>query len=190
MARGRDITTGRRPRRGRGRRPISPLPIDSQAVRESSQLGGEAADTRATLAARFTAAQNNLGFGSGADNPYSATAENKRALAADQRANLNTAGNSLYSGATLNASRQARGRYDRNQKAIEAKASEAQGDYTRGAEQTAREEATGNLGIKEGAISRAAATEPPSLAVGGRRRGRGRPTVKPNNNRRRGRGMI
>jgi hypothetical protein len=168
------------------------LPFDAQAQREASMLGNEGADARATLASDYALAQNKFGFGTGTDNPYSEQAENRRVYAADRRGVLNTAGNSLYSGSTLNKVSEARGRYDRNQKAINEQIARAQSDYTGGVAKTARDEALGMAGIKGGAIERAAAAEPAPLAPGGgRRRGRGRRpqvgAVKPQTNRRRGR---
>lgn len=168
------------------------MPFDSRAQREASTLGNEAADTRASLGGEYARAQNTLGFGTGASNPYSEDAENKRVYAADRRGALNTAGNSLYSGSTLNKVSQARGRYDRAQKAIEDNIAQAQSDYASGISKTARDEALGLTGIKAGAIERAAATEPAPLAPGGRRgRTRGRRpvpgAVHPRNHRGRGR---
>lgn len=151
------------------------MPFDSQAQRESLELGNEAGDTRASLAAKFAAAQDRLGFGGGSANPYSDSAENKQDLTNTNRGIANTAGNSLYAGSTLNARSQARSQYDKNQKAIEGAYSEATDAYTGGLAQTGRDESLGGLAIKEGAIGRAAATEPAPLAVG---RGRGRAASK------------
>jgi hypothetical protein len=151
------------------------MPFDSQAQRESSQLGSESADSRAALAAGYARAQSQLGFGTGTDNPYSATAENKTALTNNQRGIGTTAGNSLYSGSTLNAQSQARSSYDKTQAGIADEVAQAQSDYTGGTARTARDEALGQAGIKEGAIDRAAASDPALLGVGkGRAPGRGR----------------
>jgi hypothetical protein len=155
------------------------MPWDSKAQRESGELGNEAADTRASLAAKYAAAQSELGFGSGAGNPYSRSAENKTNLDNNQRGITNTAGNQLYAGSTLNKQSGARSEYDKNQKALEDSYAAAQAAYTRGVSQTARDESLGQNAIREGAINRAAASEPEPLAVGsGRRkgavRGRGR----------------
>lgn len=177
-------------RRGRGRGGRSPLPFDSRAARESAELGNEASDTRASLLEQYSRAQRELGFGSGSS-PYGATTLNREKLANQQRGIANTAGNSLYAGSTINARRQAVSDYDRRQKEIDDDIAEAQNAYTRGQAQTGRDEALGNTGIKEGAIERAAASEPQPLAPGRRRRGRGRAVGAPVNNRRnRGRGRV
>lgn len=167
-----------RARQGRGRLPGgagrgkgAAMPWDSQAQRESGELGNEAADTRASLAAQYAKAQSALGFGSGASNPYSASAENKTNLTNTQRGIGTAAGNSLYSGSTLNAQSQARSGYDKTQKGLEGEFSEAQNDYTGGVARTARDESLGRSAIREGAIGRAAASEPQPLGV---RSGRGR----------------
>jgi hypothetical protein len=165
------------------------MPFDARAARESAELGNEAADTRASLQGNYDQAQHQLGFGVGASDPYADTALNKQRLVSDQRGVANTAGNSLYAGSTLNAVRQASSRYDRRQKEIDQNIAEAQADYTRGEAQTARDEALGDAGIKEGSIERAAASEPQPLGVGNRRRGRGRPGAAPVRNRR-GRGRV
>jgi len=177
-ARARQRNRGRVAGRGKGGRgksglgPPAPMPWDSQAQRESGELGNEAADTRASLAAGYAKAQNELGFGSGASNPYSRSAENKTRLASNQRGITNTAGNQLYAGSTINKQSAARSSYDKNQKALEASYSEAQNAYTRGVAKTSRDESLGRSAIREGAIGRAAASEPEPLGVGsGRRRG-------------------
>lgn len=147
------------------------MPWDSQAQRESAELGNEGADTRASLASRFDRTQRDLGFGTGAGDPYSAAAENKTQLTNTQRGIMNTAGNQLYAGSTANAQSAARTSYDRTQKSLESSFADAQADFTRGTAQTTRDEQLGIAGIKEGAIGRAAASEPAPLGVG---RGRGR----------------
>jgi hypothetical protein len=157
--------------RGKGRGKAA-MPWDSQAQRESAELGANSSDARASIAANYAQAQNELGFGSGAANPYSATAENKKALTVDQRGIGTTAGNNLYAGSTLNAQSQARGAYDKTQTGIEDEISRAQGDYTGDLAKNARDESLGKTGIKEGALERAAATEPAPLGVGKRGRGR------------------
>jgi hypothetical protein len=151
----------------------SPAPFDSQAQRESGELGNEAADTRASLAAGYAAAQNELGFGSGASNPYSKSAENKTTLDNNARGITNTAGNQLYAGSTSNKQSAARSSYDENQKALEDSYSEAQNAYNRGVAKTGRDEALGEDTIREGAINRAAATEPAPLGVGSGARRKG-----------------
>jgi hypothetical protein len=186
MARGRYLNAAPRGRR-RGAKPRgrAPLPFDAQAQYESAKLGNEAGDTRAALASDYAKAQSDLGFGLGADNPYGAEAENRRRLTADRRGILNTAGNQLYSGSTANARSQAASRYDRREKAIQNEIGEAANAYTGGTAQVGREEQTGQLGIRAGAIERKAATPPQPLAVG-RARGRVR-TRRPRNPRGRGR---
>jgi hypothetical protein len=172
MARGRYMNATRRRGRRRNAAPRgrAPLPYDAQAQYESAKLGNEAGDTRASLASNYAKAQSDLGFGLGADNPYSSEAENRRRLAADQRGILNTAGNQLYSGATANARSQAASRYDQREKAIQEKIGEAANAYNAGTAQVGREEQTGRLGIGAGAIERKAATAPQPLAVSPRRR--------------------
>lgn len=191
MARGRGEGRRRsRGRGGRGRGRRAPMPFDSQAARESAELGNEGADTRASLLDQYSRAQHQLGFGEGASDPYADTGLNKQRLQSDQRGVANTAGNSLYAGSTINARREAASRYDRRQKEIDENVAEAQTDFARGETQTARDEAVGQTGIKEGAIERAAASEPQPLAP--RRRGRGRAGGRApvNNRRNRGRGRV
>lgn len=169
------------------------MPFDSRAARESAELGNEGADTRATIEGQYAQAQHQLGFGVGANDPYAATGLNKEKLANQQRGIANTAGNSLYAGSTVNARRQAVSGYDQRQKEIDENIAQAQTDFARGEAQTARDEALGNASIKEGAINRAAASEPKPLGVGGRRRqGRGRVGggAPVNNQRSRGRGRV
>lgn len=177
----------RPPARGRAGRGRAPMPWDSRAQRESAELGNEAGDVRATLLGRYNRAQSELGFGIGADDPYSAVAENRNRLEVDRRRILNTAGNQLYSGSTLSAQSAARADYDRRQKGIDSAIAEEQSAYNRGQAQTSRDEALGGTAIKEGAINRAVAAEPQPLAAG--RRGRGRINRGPvrRTNRRRGR---
>ncbi len=180
---GRGGAAGRPRRGGRGRGGLggpAPMPWDSTAQRESAALGNEAADTRVDLSAGFDRTQRDLGFGVGADSPYSQSAENKDALAVNQRGITNAAGGQLYSGSTLNAQSGARSEYDKTQKSLEDSYAEAQSAYARGQARTTRDEQLGQAGIKEGAIDRAAASEPEPLGVGGRgrrgaaRTGRGR----------------
>lgn len=170
---------GSRPGGGRGRLGgASPRPWDSQAQRESAVLGAESADARAGLAANYDRAQRELGFGAGANDPYSASAENKTDLANNQRGITNTAGNQLYAGSTANAQSAARSEYDKQQKGLEDQFAQAQSSYNQGTAQTARDEKLGMAGIKEGAIERRLATAPAPLGVGGSRgrlaQGRGR----------------
>jgi len=192
MPRGRGETRGKRGgrrRSGRGRGAPSPIPIDARGAREAAELGNASSDNRVTLAANYDRAQRKLGFGVGAGDPYSLEAENKEQLANRQRGIGTTAGNQLYSGATLNARSAARSTYDKNQKDLEDKEAEARTDYTTGSAQTTRDEQTGAAGIKGEAIERKIATEPAPRAVGSRK-GRGRPgqPPPPPTNRKKGRG--
>lgn len=177
---------GGRGRGGRGKLGKSPMPWDSQAQRESAELGNEGADARSSLAGAFDRAQRQLGFGVGADDPYSGTAQNRKQLATDQRGIGTTAGNQLYAGATANAQSQARSSYDQTQKGLEDEFAQAQTSYTGGVARTARDEQMGAAGIKEGALDRRAATTPAPLGVGGRGRGgRGRGAIREGQNVRR-----
>lgn len=189
MPRGRGQNRGKRGRRsGRGRGGPSPIPIDAKGAREAAELGNEGSDTRVGLAANYDRAQRQLGFGVGAGDPYTAEAENKDQLANRNRGIGTTAGNQLYSGATLNARSAARSTYDKNQKDLEEKEAQASTDYTTGMARVGRDEQTGATGIKQESIERRAATEPPPLAAG-KRRGRGRPGQQPQpTNRKKGRG--
>lgn len=159
--------------RGRGRGK-SPRPWDSQAQRESAELGAESADARSGLSADYDRAQRELGFGVGADDPYSATGQNREQLTRAARGITNTAGNNLYAGSTANAQSQARGEFDQQQKGLEDEFARAQSAYASGTARTTRDEQIGSAAIKEGAIERRAATEPQPLGVGAGRRGRGR----------------
>lgn len=185
QSRGRKAGRGRAAGGGKGRGrtglgPPAPMPWDSTAQRESAALGNEAADTRVGLAASYDRAQRELGFGVGADDPYSRSAENKTTLESNKRGITNTAGNQLYAGSTANKQSAARSSYDKVQKGLEDSFADAQASYARGQARTTRDEQLGNAAIKEGAIGRAAASEPEPLGVGsgGRRagvsRGRGR----------------
>lgn len=151
------------------------MPFDSIAQREEAQLGNESADTRASLAAKYAAAQSDLGFGSGASNPYSQSAENQTQLDNNQRGITNASGNQLYAGSTANAQSGARSEYDKNQKQIEDQFASEQANYNSGVAQTNRDEALGARGIREGAIERRASSKPAPLGVGGGRGPRGRP---------------
>jgi hypothetical protein len=126
------------------------------------------------LAANYNRAQSELGFGMGADNPYAASTLNRDQLSTNQRGIVNGSGRQLYAGSTLNKQSAARSQYDRNQKQIEDKIAEAQSGYASGTAQTARDEALGVQGIKEGAIERRAASKPAPLRVRGGRAPRGR----------------
>lgn len=154
---------------GRGRGGLggrSPMPWDSTAQREKAELGNQAADTRAALEEKYKRAQSELGFGSGADNPYSASAENKQQLGSNQRGITNASGSQLYAGSTVNAQSQARSAYDKTQKGLEDSYAEAQAAHTGGLAKTARDEQLGVAGIKEGALDRRAASTPKPLGVG------------------------
>lgn len=153
----------------------APMPWDSTAQREASRLGNEAADTRAGLGGEFSRVENELGFGSGADNPYSQAAALKQQHEANRRGITNTAGNQLYAGSTVNKQSAARSQYDTGEKRLEDSYAEAQAAYNRGLGRTARDESQGMLEIKEGAIGRALESDPEPLAVSsGRTKGRGR----------------
>lgn len=145
----------------------TPLPFDSQAERESAELGNEAADTRASLRSSFQQSQEESGLGEGASNPYSHAAQLARERDAAQR--LSGVGNRLYAGSTVNKLRYAAGHYDEGMKQLEAGQDRAQADYLRGTGQTNRDYQLGISKIKEGAINRALATEPAPLAPGRRR---------------------
>lgn len=170
---------------GRGRR--SGAPFDSRAQRELSELGNEAADRRAELGGQLSQAENNLGFGQGASNPYSQQSELTRQAEATRRGITNTAGNQLYAGSTANAQSTARSEADRGQKALEGEEAQAQAAYAGGIARTNRDYQQGALGAREGAIERAAATTPPRLGVGpgrGRAGGGARPINERQNVRR------
>ena len=163
--------------RGRGLGGPAPMPWDSQAQREAAELGNEAGDARASLGAEFNRTQQELGFGAGADSPYSQAAMLKEQRDIGQRTIMNTAGNQLYAGSTGNQQSANREQYDVGQKQLEDSFAAAQSDFTRQMGSTQRDEQLGLGGIKEGAIGRALASEPAPLAVGGRGavgRGRGR----------------
>lgn len=164
--------------RGRGRsRGRSPMPFDSTAAREAAALGNEGADARASLAGRLSSAENDLGFGAGASNPYSQTAELRSQADSQRRGITNGAGNQLYAGATANAQSSARSEYDKGQKQLEDQYAAEQADFASGMARTGRDEALGIRGIKEGAIERRLATEPKPLGVNGGRAARGRPSA-------------
>lgn len=148
------------------------MPFDSQAMRESTRLGNEGADTRVGLGARFEEVQQNLGFGAGAGNPYSEAAQLKAQYAANKRGITNTAGNQIYAGSTLNKQSAARSQFDTGQKRLEDTYARAQAAYDRGVARSQRDETLGRAQIKEGAIGRAVAAGPTPMAVP---RGRGRP---------------
>jgi len=156
----------RHPRQGGHRR--EPMPYDSTAEREGAELGNEAGDTRAQLTNQFVRAQEDLGFGAGATNPYSSAALLARERAASQRGNLNTAGNSLYAGSTLNAARETETRYDEGRKKLEASYDRARTDYEQGGQETERDYKLGLAKIKEGALNRALEREPAPVAPGRR----------------------
>lgn len=162
----------RRQQGGRGGAPSSPMPYDSTAEREGAELGNEAGDTRARLTTRFLRQQEDLGFGAGAANPYSSAALLVREREAAQRGSLQTAGNSLYAGSTLNASREIGQRYDEGRKKLEQSYDRARTDYEEGGQQTERDYRLGLAKIKEGALNRALEREPAPLAPG-RRAGSG-----------------
>jgi hypothetical protein len=170
---------------GRSRRPqprgkipgTSPLPWDSTAERNSGSLLRERNDAVTGGAADWQGQQEELGLGAGAGNPYSkmATLGNQRDIG--NRAVRNSAGNQLYAGSTVNASRGVASAYDRGRQSIEAAFARGQAAY----EQRKREAETGyesGLGeLQEGALNRAIAQTPQAAPLGRRKRrqrGRGR----------------
>lgn len=174
MARGR-LGSRRRPtRRGRGRNAPAAMPWDSQAERESAELGNEAGDTRASLAADYERFQREAGFGLGADNPYSAAATLKQQRDSNRRGTLNTAGNQIYAGSTINKLRGANRRYDVGYQKLQDQNAQAQAAYQRGLGRTQRDQQQGAAAIKEGALNRKVASEPQPLAAGPGRRSRRR----------------
>jgi hypothetical protein len=151
------------------------MPFDAQAQRESGELGLERSSALANLSTARQTEQEESGLGAGGSSPYSAAALLKRQRDNGQRGVLTTAGNQLYSGSTLNKSRAVGRNYDEGMKQLEAQDARAQAAYERGTAETNQAYQLGSGGIKEGAIKRAEATEPPPLAAGrGRGRGRGR----------------
>lgn len=154
------------------------MPWDSTAQREASGLGNQAADARVDLRANFNRAEQELGFGAGANNPYSQAAQLKEQHTANARGITNAAGNQLYAGSTANQQSAARQDFDAGQKQLEDTYAQAQGAYATGTARTDRDFSEGMGAIKEGAIGRALASEPEPLAVGGGQgRGRGRAGV-------------
>jgi hypothetical protein len=151
-------------RPGRLTKTVSPW--DSQAERESSEAGFERAATGANLTAARNAEEEQSGLGAGADNPYSDAAMLKRQREANSRGQLNTAGNSLYSGSTLNAQREISSAYDRSYNALTTKDALQAAAFQRGTDETNREYELGLDKIKEGALNRALESEPAPLAVG------------------------
>lgn len=171
------------------------MPWDSQAERESAELGNEAADTRTSLAADYERFQRESGFGLGEGDPYSEAAKLKEQRDNARRGTLNTAGNQIYAGSTVNRLRGANRQYDVDYKRLQDQFAQAQAAYGRGVGRTARDAQQGLSAIKEGAIDRRAASEPQPLAAGsglrGRRRGAGRPRGRGNRrNIRQGRGRL
>lgn len=152
------------------------MPIDAQAVREGARLGNEGGDTRVNLAARYDEAQQNIGFGTGAGNPYSEAAQLKAQHVANTRGIRNTAGNQLYAGSTLNKMSAERSQFDAGQKRLEDTAARATAAYNRGVARSRRDEQMGRYDIQEGAINRAVSAGPTPMAVP---RGRGRPRRRP-----------
>lgn len=140
------------------------MPLDSRALRESSELGNEAADTRATLTSRFQQDQEESGLGEESTNPYSRAAQLAREYEANQKGITNTAGASLYAGSTINAQRQASRGYDEGFNRLTAAAARSKADYEGGIGRTNRDFEQGLASIKEGALNRALSSEPAPLA--------------------------
>lgn len=143
------------------------MPWDSTAQREASGLGNEAADTRATLSNRWQQQQEEMGLGEGASNPYSHASQLARERDNNQRGVVNTAGNNLYSGSTVNAQRQTERQYDEGFNQLTAAYDRNKAAYERGTGKTDRDYQLGMAAIKEGALNRALASEPQPLAPGG-----------------------
>ncbi len=175
--------------RGRvgGRGAPAPMPWDSQAERESAELDNEAGDTRTQIASDYQRSQEELGFGAGADDPYSQAALLKERREASRRGIMATAGNQLYAGSTVNAQRGTQRQFDIGYQQLQDTAARDQAVYNTGTGRIQRDEQLGLGAIKEGALNRAAASEPPPLAAGnGKRRQGGRRQRRP----RRGRGRL
>lgn len=153
----------------RPQRQPTPLPWDSAAQRESSELGNQAADTRASLANRFQRQQEEIGLGEASDNPYSHAAQLARERDNAQRAVTTTAGSNLYAGSTVNAQRQVLGQYDEGLKRLEGSYDQAKADYEGGTQRTQRDYQQGLAAIREGALRRFLQTEPTPIAPGGHR---------------------
>ena len=155
------------------------MPWDSQAERESAELGNEAADTQTSLGADYERFQRELGFGVGADNPYSQVAQLKERRDNNRRGTLNTAGNQIYAGSTVNRLRGANRQYDVGYQQAQDQFAQAQAAYGRGVGSTQRDTQQGLSRIQEGALNRKVASEPQPLAVPNRGRGRGRGAARP-----------
>jgi hypothetical protein len=102
----------------------------------------------------------------------------KRQREASSRGQLNTAGNSLYSGSTLNRQAEIASAYDQGYNALTAKDAQQAATYQRGTNENNREYELGIDKIKEGALNRALESEPAPLATGTRTRGGGRRVVR------------
>jgi hypothetical protein len=165
-----------RPGRGRpGRFGKAVSPWDSQAEREQSEAGFEKAQTTADLAGERQAQEEQSGLGpAGADNPYSDAAMLKRQRESSSRGQLNTAGNQLYAGSTINAQRGIQSAYDQSYNQLTATDAQQAAANARGVNTANREYELGLAKIKEGAYNRALETEPAPLAVGSRGGRRGR----------------
>jgi len=151
------------------------MPWDSQAERENAELGNEAGDTRTQLASDYQRSQEELGFGAGADTPYSQAALLKDRREATRRGIMSTVGNQLYAGSTVNAQRGTQRQYDIGYQQLQDSLARDQAAYNTGVGRIQRDEQLGLGGIKEGALNRAVASEPQPLAVPGAGRGvRGR----------------
>jgi len=156
-----------KPGSGRGSRfRPSPMPFDSQANREGSELDFESAEASNDLGATRRAEQEQSGLGDEfANNPYSDAAMLKRQRDASSRGALNTAGNSLYSGSTLNRQSEIASRYDQGYQDLTAADARGAAAYQTGTDTAARSYQLGLGKIKEGAINRALESEPAPQAV-------------------------
>lgn len=153
----------------------APLPIDARAIGEESELGLERTSRLADVTAQQRDLEDQYGFGAGASNPYSDAARLARERDAGQRGALNTAGNQIYAGSTINKERGVAAAYDRNRQALEASYNSKQDQLGRTQAETGQAYQLGLGRIKEGALERALSSEPAPLAVGnGRQRTRRR----------------
>lgn len=147
------------------------MPFDSEAERESGELGFERDAGLADLGAERRSEQEQSGLGEFSNNPYSDAALLKRQRDASSLGQLQTVGNQLYAGSTINAQAQVASQYDQGLKGIESADAEGAASYERGVNSANRGYQLGLGKIKEGAINRALESEPAPLATG---RGRGR----------------
>jgi hypothetical protein len=161
---------GQTGRPGRGRGGLNappPAPWDARAEREATETGLEHEEAGTDLAAKRRSEQEQSGLGpAGADNPYSDAAMLKRQREAGSRGQLNTAGNQLYAGSTLNAQDQIASTYDQGFNALTAADAAGQAAYERGKNTANKGYELGLAKIREGALDRVLQSEPAPLAVG------------------------